>query len=327
MRRKGFTLVELLVVIAIIGILIALLLPAVQAAREAARRSQCANNFKQLGLAMQNHHDARLSLPPVAPSAGTCCFGTWFPLIWPYMEQVEMGETYENWGGSAASPNVSGAAGAAPRYEDGANLPLARRRLTTVTCPSDEPQVPRADIPNHNYLVNVGNTLFRQQANFGGVAHRGSPFPRGRFVNPNATVLTSTPGGWQVRLQRGLPFNEILDGTSNTLMMSEVLQGRGTDLRGYIMWYPASGFSTYLAPNSPLPDRCEQNCNDQPRLNLPCQLFDTANPTVYAARSRHPGGVQVLLCDGSARFVRQTVSINIWRAVSTTRGGEAETDL
>ena len=105
--RSGFTLVELLVVIAIIGILIALLLPAVQAARESARRSQCSNNLKQLGVAMHNYHDAKKTLPPW--NGGNCCNGTWLHLIPPYLELEALVEDYQNWGATTL-PRISMAA-------------------------------------------------------------------------------------------------------------------------------------------------------------------------------------------------------------------------
>jgi prepilin-type N-terminal cleavage/methylation domain-containing protein/prepilin-type processing-associated H-X9-DG protein len=318
MRRTGFTLVELLVVIAIIGILIALLLPAVQAAREAARRSQCANNLKQLGLAMHNYHDAKLTLPPLKPAGGNCCQGTWYYLVLPYMEQENLVAEYENWGGTDTS---TGGTGTPPRYDTATkNLQISRQRLNTFTCPSDMPNSPRADIPSHNYAVNIGSTDVSQRATVNSVSFKGAPFRPAKFASNNPSDLTATPGGWLVRPQRGIPFNEVLDGLSNTLMAGEVLQGIGADLRGFIVWVRAAGFNSHLPPNSTLPDRMTQNCIDQPKQNLPC-VVDTTND-MFASRSRHPGGVQVLLCDGSARFVQQSVSIDIWRAASSSRGGE-----
>ena len=98
-RKSGFTLVELLVVIAIIGVLVALLLPAVQAAREAARRTSCGNNLKQIGLAMHNAHDTTPTLPAGMGPYG-CCWGTWQMLVFRYMEQNNVVDHYQNWGGN-----------------------------------------------------------------------------------------------------------------------------------------------------------------------------------------------------------------------------------
>jgi hypothetical protein len=182
-------------------------------------------------------------------------------------------------------------------------------------------------LTSHNYAVNLGTTHFRQ-ADFAGVLFRGAPFQVGVFLSSNPSVTTVTPGGWIVRTQRGVPFNDILDGLSNTLMVAEFLQGQRSDLRGLI-WFDAGGFmTTYLPPNSTVPDNVQQGCFNQPQLNLPClqaanqPTSNPPNPTMHASRSRHPGGVQVVLCDASARFVQQNISINTWRAVSTTRGGE-----
>jgi prepilin-type N-terminal cleavage/methylation domain-containing protein len=339
MRRtsSGFTLVELLVVIAIIGILIALLLPAVQAARESARRSQCLNNLKQMGLAMQNHHDSKKSLPPWKSASGGSN-GTWAHLVLDYMEQESLASLYENWGGTDTSAHISGTPPyPAPRYGWHPNADnVTSKRLGTLTCPTDaQPNTPLTStngfpLTSHNYAVNLGTTSVLQ-ADFGGVLFRGAPFTDGVFLSNNAGVTTVTPGGWLVRPQRGVLFNDVVDGLSNTLMVAELLQGQRADLRGMI-WFDAGGFiTTYLPPNSTVPDNVNQGCNNQPRLNLPCiqaanqPRSNPPNPTMHAARSRHPGGVQVVLCDGSSRFVRQNISINTWRALSTTRGGEAVT--
>jgi prepilin-type N-terminal cleavage/methylation domain-containing protein/prepilin-type processing-associated H-X9-DG protein len=333
MRRtvSGFTLVELLVVIAIIGILIALLLPAVQAAREAARRSQCLNNLKQLGIAMHNHHDSKKTLPPWKPGPGgsNCCGGTWIHLLPAYLEQEQHVEAYENWGGPDNAPNIDGSTGTAAlvRYGGSRNINISRKRYPTLTCPSDMPNWPINGVPNHNYLVNIGTTGNNQPATLNGVRFDGAPFTRAGFLENNLSVTVVTPGGWLVRPQKGIPLNDIVDGTSNTMLMMEVNQGQGTDLRGFAVWANGAAVSSHRPPNSPLPDHVEQNCTSRPMENLPCQVFDAANPIMLGARSRHPGGVQVVLADGSAKFAQQNISIGIWRALSTTRGGETAPQL
>jgi prepilin-type N-terminal cleavage/methylation domain-containing protein/prepilin-type processing-associated H-X9-DG protein len=323
MRRAspGFTLVELLVVIAIIGILIALLLPAVQAAREAARRSQCLNNLKQLGLAMQNHHDSKRMLPPWK-SLGSAWTGTWAHLVLDYMEQENLAGMFENWGGTDNSPHVSGTPpGRAPRYNHPpVNDYVAGRRILTLTCPSDDPQLALGS-PKHNYLINAGNVANGQRT-LNGVLFQGAPFTvNSKYLYSDPTQMTATPGGWLVRPHRGTEFIDIVDGLSNTLLMAEILQGVENDFRGLVWWGHAAAFTTHRPPNSTVPDNVQTNCVDRPTLNLPC-VVSSHTVVMLAARSRHPGGVQVLLCDGSARFVRQNISINTWRAMSTTRGGE-----
>lgn len=298
-KRSGFTLIELLVVIAIIAILIGLLLPAVQKIREAANRMSCSNNLKQLGLAFHNYNDTMDSLPR-GEGDTPCCWGTWQVLILPYIEQDALFRLYQNWGGNDST---------GPRYSSAPNTTnVTTKRLKTLTCPSDTPQSPFGGITSHNYAVNFGNTSYGQQASLNGVTFLGAPFSNG------ANKL--------YRLQT------IQDGTSNTMLASEVIQGVGSDLRGFTWWGDASEFTTYLAPNSPLPDviYTPSYCNNQPPF-LPCTGTPTAtNPTMFASRSKHTGGVNSLMGDGSVRFNRNTIDINVWRAISTTMGGETNTN-
>ncbi|APZ94759.1 DUF1559 domain-containing protein [Fuerstiella marisgermanici] len=289
-RQRGFTLIELLVVIAIIAILIALLLPAVQQAREAARRTQCKNNMKQLGLAMHNYHDVFLTFPI---GRHNCCWGTWQVPILPYIEQANLYELYQNSGGNDAT---------GPRYGSAANLPVTTTRLAALSCPSDKDNRPFSGITSHNYSVNFGNTGYGQQSDLNGVKFGGAPFAN----------------------LKAFKMRDLQDGTSNTFLMAEVVQGNGTDLRGFGWWGDASQFTTYLGPNSNLPDRIYSSsyCNNEPLQNLPCDVSNSTNPTMFAARSMHTGGVQVLMGDGAVRFVSENVDLDNWRALSTTKGGE-----
>ncbi|RCS41198.1 DUF1559 domain-containing protein [Bremerella cremea] len=299
-NRNAFTLVELLVVIAIIGVLIALLLPAVQQAREAARRMQCSNNMKQIGLAMHNYHDTYNSFPA---GAYGCCWGTWQVSILPYIEQKNLYENYNITDKYATSES---------RYSGSDNTDVTRVRLDALTCPSDIPNAPLSSITSHNYAANYGNTGYAQQADLNGVIFGGAPF---EYVSGGSNEFYG--------------FKDVVDGTSNTLLVGEVLQGQKTDLRGFSWWGDASSFTAYLAPNSTEPDRIYSSsyCNNLPQLNLPCAVSSTAAPTMFASRSRHPGGVQVTLCDGSTRFVAETIQINIWRSLATTHGKEVISDF
>ena len=286
--KRGFTLVELLVVIAIIGVLVGMLLPAVQSAREAARRTSCINNQKQLGLAMHNYHDAMSKFPP---GRASCCWGTWQVLVMPFMELTNAADLYVDWGNSAGN-----------RYSQGDNLAVTTQRYPSFTCPSDQPNAPFSGLTNHNYAVNYGNTGFAQQADLNGVIFMGAPFTGDHTQ------------------KRG--FNSVEDGTSKTMLAAEVRQGQGRDLRGFTWWGDASGFETYLAPNSPLPDRIYSAyyCNDKP--NLPCAASSGSNPTMFASRSRHPGMVVVVNCDGAVQTVNDRINLAVWQAKSTTQGAE-----
>lgn len=290
-RRSGFTLVELLVVIAIIGVLVGLLLPAVQAAREAARRMQCSNNLKQIGLAMHNYHDSFNVFPN--GTAG-CCYGTWQVLLMPYFEQGNVAQLYQSWGDTSAT---------GVRYSGEPNVTnVTGRRYAALTCPSDQENTPIGEITSHNYAVNYGNTGYSQQSTLNGVVFGHAPF------SPNLT--------------KKLGFKDVTDGTSNTLMVAEVRQGQGSDLRGFTWWGDASGFEAYLGPNSPLPDRIYSMGYCKPMKGMPCDLASTTNPTMFASRSQHPGGVNVALCDGSVRLFGETIDIDTWRGLSTARGAE-----
>ncbi len=297
LARRGFTLIELLVVIAIIAILIGLLLPAVQKVREAAARAQCQNNLKQIGLACHGYHDANGFLVPGTGGWG-CCWGTWVVRLMPYFEQDNLSRLYVNWGGNDST---------GPRYASAPNTTnVTTKRLKVLTCPSDTPNSPISNMTNHNYALNYGNTGYAQ-SNFGGLAFGQAPFGPGGSGKVKEVALA-----------------HITDGTSNTLMVGEVLQGIGHDLRGFVWWGDASGFSAYLGPNSSAPDRIYTSgyCNNQPLQGMPCTQSSTAVPTTFAARSRHTNGVQAAMCDGSVRYLNNTININTWRWLSTSRGQE-----
>jgi prepilin-type N-terminal cleavage/methylation domain-containing protein/prepilin-type processing-associated H-X9-DG protein len=298
--RRGFTLIELLVVIAIIAILIGLLLPAVQKVREAAARMNCQNNMKQLAISCHSYHDANNRMVPGTGGWG-CCWGTWVVPLMPYFEADNLFRLYQNWGGN----DTTGIRYGVPPN----STQVCNQRLKVLTCPSDTPNAPIGGLTNHNYLLNYGNTDYAQQALLNGVGFGGAPF------SPNLKNDGSI---------KSMTMTTISDGTSNTLMVSETIQGTQSDLRGFLWWGETSGFQTYLGPNSTLPDRLPAStfCNNQPQRGLPCAVSTTTDPTMFAARSRHSGGVNVALCDGSVKNVNQAININVWRALGTAQGGE-----
>jgi prepilin-type N-terminal cleavage/methylation domain-containing protein/prepilin-type processing-associated H-X9-DG protein len=324
-RRRGFTLIELLVVIAIIAVLIALLLPAVQAAREAARRIQCVNNMKQIGLAMHNYHSVHNSLPPGARSVS---WGTWYHFVLPYLEQTQLQNAFNFMGCQGCNPALS--------YDGLQNTTVSYSVISTFQCPSDQTvrQTFGGAAPGAvfgNYACNYGNT---------GTGFFQVPYPLGCTVGtagcipflgaPFAWVSAGPNSAFQATAST-YGFQSIRDGTANTLMTGEVVQGQarkddgitGNDIRGFIQYGSSSGFSGHLAPNSPLPDlvNLPGYCSYPFANNPPCRYRD-AGADEYAARSRHAGGVNAGLCDGSVRFFKNTISLAVWQALSTMQGSE-----
>src|SRR5436190_770290 len=303
MSRKslGFTLVALLVVIAIIGVLVALLLPAVQSAREAARRSQCIRQLKQVGIAMHNYENTYQRLPV---GAYGCCWGTWQVSILPYIEQGPLFNLYH-------MEHKFGVPVDDARYSHAANFPVTTVRLKALTCPTDlsRPRWANNGITYHNYVANFGNTIY-DQSNFGGVAFLGAPFFEVTSVNDQRASVR---------------FAEITDGLSNTLMLSETIQGQPGDLRGFSWWRGGAVFEGYQGPNSPIPDCLYAGGQFDPnnRLNPPCLVATASSPTMMASRSRHPGGVQSVTCDGATKFISSNIAIGVWRAICSSAGGDA----
>jgi prepilin-type N-terminal cleavage/methylation domain-containing protein/prepilin-type processing-associated H-X9-DG protein len=383
---EGFTLVELLVVIAIIGILIALLLPAVQAAREAARRAQCTNNLKQLGLACHNYHDTYKAFPV---GCYNMAWGTWLTQVMPFVEQ---GAAASKWNPNvmyvrtiATDPSTGQTYGdpftilssnpvAAVDVDNGTwlaqnNRNISATRFDFLTCPSGQavditfgapiPGFPASGIRKTNYVCNVGNTGMRTAwyggsffADNGGngciysgmtylghtVTYGGAPF----FIGgKSASYPEGAPGGAYNPPAYGI--RDITDGTSNSLLASETIQANcktiaellpadlSFDLRGLGYWYGGTCFMTFLTPNSSAPDVMEQGggslpiryCESTKNPRHPCVTQDTNNPMItVAARSEHPGGVNAAMCDGSVRFVSDSIQWSTWQAMGTTHNGE-----
>ena len=317
MRRPkpGFTLLELLVVIAMIGVLLALLLPAVQSSREAARRAQCTGNLKQIALAMHNYVGVHSVLPPGKKG---CCWGTWLVYVLPELEQQPL---YNAWNSCGInSPGVPANYDLDLRYFGAANVTVTSTRLGVYLCPSDFSNAPITAAVNgrtyactsQNYAANFGNTTVLQ------TDYQGIPFGRAPFVD-----IGSPFGDYGQPARATVGFNAITDGTSNTLLLSEVVVGQGVDLRGFSWWGDAATFETFSTPNSSFPDVLFSliYCINQPP-NPPCTVATTALPEMYAARSRHPGGVNVAMVDGSVRFFKDGVNLQIWRYASTIAGAE-----
>ena len=307
--RNGFTLVELLVVIAIIGILIALLLPAVQAAREAARRATCLSNIRQMGIALHNYHE--FAQCP-SPGGYSCCWGTWALIIFPYMEQKEQFDRFV-FGRMYSSPG-DGLEENDKRYSAAVNIPVTSQRIRVYQCPSDEEHTLNGKITKNNYVANYGNTTFAGHSPFNGVVYGGAPF----WVTYRGMAKSY-----------GSKLDEIPDGLSQTLCVSETVQGREADLRGFTFWTDGTHFTTYAPPNTSIPDRIYtmSYCRPDLMIEAPCALSTSTDPTRFSARSRHPGGVQAMMVDGSARFFSNDIDLSTWRGLGTSRGGELDREF
>ena len=326
--RRGFTLIELLVVIAIIAVLIALLLPAVQAAREAARRSQCINNLKQIGLGVMNYESANGCFPP---GERGCCWGTWGVFLLPFIEQTALFNSWNSYGNNSGNP---GYVDADFRYAGVANTTVSFTRINAYVCPSDpNGGMQRTGSARYqNYVVNYGATDQAQTTAYN-IPVPSNPAISARFLGAPFTdigaPLIDSPGyalGF-VKLPTA-SIASVTDGLSNTAMASEVRIAspqNDNDLRGFFWWGPSASFNTIITPNSTYPDAMGNGgCAVQ---NPPCNGSLTAtgaqSSLVYlGARSFHPGGVNSTFCDGSVKFVKNTINITTWMAVGTTQGGE-----
>jgi prepilin-type N-terminal cleavage/methylation domain-containing protein/prepilin-type processing-associated H-X9-DG protein len=350
--RRGFTLIELLVVIAIIGVLIALLLPAVQSAREAARRAQCTNNLKQLSLATANFESTYGHYPPgmgpfpkVTGGAGRA---TVLPQILPFLEQSQIYSSFN------LDINLN-------LFGPGTQNETAQTQLVSAfICPSDSKSQKLTNLGYSNYFACVGATaslelgpatsLTFQESNTGraGVFNYTLDRESPQWLDPP----TNSQFNPKYRAASATRIPEVVDGTSNTALFSETKRSYAaastlaaggvptTDpLNVYILSVVIDNFNppvcTYLGASysTRIHYRGQQYYRSLPQNNyynhtLPpnSKLWDCGSTNYVqshqAARSYHPGGVNVAMADGSVKFVKETVNISAWRAVGTKGGGE-----
>ncbi|MCC9609155.1 DUF1559 domain-containing protein [Blastopirellula sp. JC732] len=306
MKSKGFTLVELLVVIAIIGVLIALLLPAVQQAREAARRMQCSNNLKQIGLGMHNYHDTFQKLPPgwiyfqegrAASTLGKASWG-WGTLILPFIEQTTLHDQL--------NPNTSSLGSA--------DVNLTGTYLEAYICPSDNPAK----------LVTSGSFV-SGASNYSGVLGRFDTAAAGTSYSPTAAASSNPLYGRTDAVNgtyrpegilgpRSVRFAEITDGLSNTLMVGEKSQKVikqqgvwvGTRLDKCMACSVASVFGIVGVVDFPINENGGSSTWQRERVFT----------------SRHAGGAQFTLGDGSVRFVPETIDTTTYLRLGQRNDGE-----
>jgi len=288
-KRAGFTLVELLVVIAIIGVMVGLLLPAVQAAREAARRMSCTNNLKQLGLAMHNYHDTHRAFPPHSLNANRLA---WTVHVLPFIEAQNLFEQFDM----------------GVFFNAGVNLNLGLTKVPGYHCPSSK--------STQSSLANSGEQI-------GGVAtqtlhYYGSMGPKGTNISTGTAYPYSnvgSHGGFSgdgfFKQNVGTKFADLLDGTSNTICLGEISwDDRGGMKTRYRTWTRGH----------------VQNAENPPAKNVAQQINAdfTALFNDMSFGSNHPGGCHFLMGDGSVKFISETIDFNILLATSSASGGEVK---
>ena len=290
MRRRGFTLIELLVVIAIIAILIALLLPAVQQAREAARRSQCKNNLKQLGLALHNYHDNSLTFPLSKTTAtAPARYRSGYVGMLPYLDQAPMYNTMDQSLSQLVAPN----------------LQFNTRVISVLVCPSD-PDSGRTDLGGAD----------------GSTTGAGADYSFNVGDNRNSTTTTGAPGTDSYgNIGLGVPgrgpftryswvsrIRDITDGTSNTIALGE-------SLASHCIWQAAWSVQSFATTAFP-PNYANATFKASP-----------GNPDCIGYRSAHVGGVHVLMLDGAVRFISDNISGTTLNALASRANGEVVGDF
>jgi prepilin-type N-terminal cleavage/methylation domain-containing protein len=316
LRRRGFTLVELLVVIAIIGVLVALLLPAVQAAREAANRMSCGNNLKQIGIAVHNHHDTHRHLPYGASDGQnqTCCNWntandikdlrgwTWAFHILPFMEQQPV---YDLGGTTAANHTL-----------------IANTAINGYFCPSRRPPGVYGSSAKNDYAANGGGHISAATVTIGGVSYAlkgfGDDGPFGQVWDDSQ--LTATGGiTMQTPMKRKRTFANIKDGLSNTALVGEKQVHDTT-------WGSAGGDNE--AWNNPGWDECMARFGyevPEPDSKHP----DSTQAAFWSRRfgSSHSGGVQFVRADGSVSLIPYTIDATTWLNFCRMNDGQPLTGL
>lgn len=356
-QRSGFTLVELLVVIAIIGILVSLLLPAVQAAREAARRMQCSNNLKQFGLALHNYHDTYQAFParrggtnpPLDPARIAGNFNrlsAFIPLL-PFMEQQPLADQIKAGGTYNGIDFPPG--GPAAWYGSGAGYPPWKTQLQMVLCPSDSPTLGGNNAKN-SYAFSIGDTITNHNSNnrhvrgvFGSQLTKSfSSLPDGtsntiamseRVWSGNFGIRAAT--GEDVRTATAVSVSSVNTNPGSCLARAVGGKFVGVQIKGRFgaLWTDGQAervaFTTVLGPNQP-------SCVNDANVNA------DSNGGVLSASSRHPGGVNGVLMDGSVRFFSDAIDTGnitappvtagqspygVWGALGSTDGGESVSEF
>jgi len=302
-RRRGFTLVELLVVIAIIGILIALLLPAVQAAREAARRSSCTNNMKQLGVAIHNYHDVWRTFPisisywPEGPRPAPQVNGKgWIVSILPQLEQQALFDQFR--------PGFNGDFSAGGGLLDPACRDAMKTQIPVLQCPSGTSVAMNSTVQYQWAGIEVALTSYKGVI---GDTRMGGSVSMHPGTEPDCHATVGCNGlFYRNNYQEPTTFAGVEDGTSNTFMVGEDVPRENNHSTAY---YANGDYASCHAPLNFFPD--------PPRPN---DWWD-----VISFRSEHPGGANFCLADASVRFISETIAHADYRALCTRNGKEVVT--
>jgi len=335
MRRRGFTLIELLVVVSIIAVLVALLLPAVNGARESARRTQCVNNLKQLGLAVMSYENANRALPPTgmcnSTTRGAACNG-FHPVLGakakllPFIEQVQAYDAI----------NMK-----ANDYNTAANGTVRIMQIAGFLCPSD------INVPTGTVAVTGPGTRQIGYSSYPNNIGTWRGNNGGRFDGPTYVLGSASTGGT-------VTISSVKDGTSSTAIFSEFIRGKNVTLANQhglsaIYKSPDAASGTYI-PLTPLLTNCNTatviavttvqfkggDWMDQtvgggggythiqtPNKNA-CDFSGGLNAYegIVGPSSNHPGGVNLVMLDGSVKFIKDSINHTTWWAIGTHRGGE-----
>lgn len=336
--RSAFTLIELLVVIAIIAILIALLLPAVQQAREAARRTQCKNNLHNLGLALHNYHDVYKQFPisifnnqgALGPTWSQSSRGSYLIRLLPYVDQAPFFDAlnFENTGptwnptGTPGTPNIN-----FESQVDGNGELYRFKTIPVYICPSDPSPMRDGHSNKSNYAMSMGNqnmpsrngmcTEYDNTAAVGGNMFGTGPSGHGNSYNPTQISGIASRFNWAARIR------DITDGTSNTIAMGEIRPQCGDHSRNGWFHFNSMWVATTAPINYPIACVREEPLNGVAWNAMPESCNHWRNwQTSQGFKSRHIGGAQFVLCDGSAKFISENIDYVTYQRLGDRRDGQ-----
>ncbi len=340
---RGFTLIELLVVIAIIAILIALLLPAVQQAREAARRTQCKNNLKQYGLALHNYHDVYGMFPPAGASVNWWSDQTlsWQARILPFIDQANLYDQIDMTRGWVSKPVNPPPAGANQIWALRDGTLLTEKKLPYARCPSDDSKdYSRGDtwdnwggdaflgsysgsmginfIPSRNGACTVYGSVIGHQGGWNPDLNRDpvSGVPSSRILG-----MFERTSGQRAAQNRTVKIAQVTDGTTNTIMVGEVLAQCHDHLQGGLFY--ANAFNgAHAGTATPINDLT--SCEKNPQVRWPgCEGYYAHNWNIsWGFKSKHVGGAQFVLADGSVRFISENIDMATYNRLGAVQDGQ-----